>query len=167
MGKKCFRMSAIVLFVVILMIGITVKANRSQAAKALRIPAEFTTTDEGKTWDQSVVATYIQYGDDRKKLSGSMNVSFDLFVPKDLFTKQTSHVSIYLSLGLYDDNWVWESMVEGKIPVFNIYRSGSRYKACYYDEKINRTSREKAFCIDIHEKRFDGEIVGTTRGLCK
>lgn len=135
MGKKCFRMSAIVLFVVMLMIGITVKANRSQTAKALRIPAEFTTTDEGKIWDQSVVATYIQYGDDRKKLSGSMNVSFDLFVPKDLFTKQTSHVSIYLSLGLYDDNWVWESMVEGKIPVFNIYRSGSRYKACYYDEK--------------------------------
>ncbi len=135
MSKKYFRIGSIVLFVVILIIGITVKANKSQAAKALRVPAEFTTTDDNKLWDQSLVTTYIQYGDKKVKLSGSMNVSLDLYVPKDLFSKQTSYMLIHLNLGLYNSDWVWESMVDGKIPDFNIYRSGNSYKAFYYDKK--------------------------------
>ena len=62
----------------------------------------------------------------------------------------------------FDDGGVYRDISLGATP-----NGGDYADACYYDEKFNRTSREKAFCIDIHEKRFDGEIVGTTRGLCK
>ena len=62
----------------------------------------------------------------------------------------------------FDDGGVYRDISLGATP-----NGGDYADACYYDEKFNRTSREKAFCIDIHEKRFDGEIVGTTQGLCK
>ena len=62
----------------------------------------------------------------------------------------------------FDNGGVYRDISLGATP-----NGGDYADACYYDEKFNRTSREKAFCIDIHEKRFDGEIVGTTWGLCK
>ena len=62
----------------------------------------------------------------------------------------------------FDDGGVYRDISLGATP-----NGGDYADACYYDEKFNRTSREKAFCIDIHEKRFDGEVVGTTQGLCK
>ena len=132
------KISTVLIVFLLALIGITAKANTSKAAKALRIPAEFTTTNEKKLWDQSVVTTYIEYGDDWKKLSGSMSVSFDLYVPKDLFTKKTTHLTINPTLTLYDENWAWESMVEGKIPVFDVYSSGNKYKAYYYDKKAKK-----------------------------
>ena len=62
----------------------------------------------------------------------------------------------------FDDGGVYREISLGTTP-----NGGDYADAYYYDEKHKRTSKENAFCIDIHEMRFDGKMVGTAWGLCK
>ena len=61
----------------------------------------------------------------------------------------------------FHDGGVYRDICLGATP-----NGGDYADACFYDKNFKRTSREKAFWIDIHEKRFDGEIVESTMGLC-
>ena len=83
--KRNKNLCVILIVFLFVLIGITAKSNTSRAAKALRIPAEFKSTNEKKIWDQYYTMVDIQYGDAKVKLSDSMNVSFDVYAPKKLF----------------------------------------------------------------------------------
>ena len=62
----------------------------------------------------------------------------------------------------FDNGGVYRDICLGTTP-----NGGDYAVACYYDEKLKLTSREKASWIDIHEMRLDGTMVGRTMGLCK
>lgn len=62
----------------------------------------------------------------------------------------------------FDNGGVYRDICLGTTP-----NGGDYADAYYYDEKEKLTSRENAFCIDIHEMRFDGKMVGTVWGLCE
>lgn len=132
--KRNKNLCVVLIVFLFVLIGVTVKANTSRAMKALRIPAEFITTDENKIWNQCYTMVDIQYGDAKVKLSDSMSVSFDVYAPKKLFSGKNTHLSLYFSLAVHDDNWIWESSVFGKIPSFDIRREGNKYRAYYYDD---------------------------------
>ena len=60
----------------------------------------------------------------------------------------------------FTDGGVYRDISMGVTP-----NGGDYADAYYYDEKHKRASRENAYWIDIHEMRFDGEMVGSTLGF--
>ena len=124
-----------------------ISVQSKAANKALSIPAEFTTTNENKAYDNSFARVNVGMGAKLYTLSKKMTIDFSVYIPKTLFSGKKNIVIVQPNLILRNESGGWDAMSEARYSDITVSKKSKNYTVTAFDRTKKKTKKIKGISV--------------------